>query len=394
MLPVQIGRFQGDEHKEHCRRVAMLASRSALSLHLGEEIKEGLVTAAGLHHDPVYFGADPPGDVAGQIMDRLILPDRPRDDEPGLAAETLDACNAFDEAVEFAAFEGLSPSEAIHSFYDESLAQFDPRVAEALRRATSPAGHIPRFEDLPVIPKIASALMRTSDEKTSPAQLAHIVAGDPVLCGRLIGAANSARYGSRHTIQRVNDAALRVGVPVARKILLSSCIGRLFASKPLQEIWAHAQTVAAAAFELARKTGPGGESAWLAGLLHDIGRLVLMGSTQESMVNLQEWLEGGFPLVYAETLTWGTDHACVGAQLLGSWGIPEEIVAAVADHHTPERGVTMASIVFLAEQWSAGAKREGLCLDLRKMAAYRNVGFTPGVLQEIDAESELFALAG
>jgi putative nucleotidyltransferase with HDIG domain len=227
---------------------------------------------------------------------------------------------------------------------------------------------------LPVLPRKASALLRTSDESASPAELAAIAAGDPVLSGRLIGAANSGAYGSRHTITGLKEAALRVGAPVARKVLLAACLGGLFASKPLQELWLHCQEVAARAFEIAEECGVDGNAAWLAGLLHDIGRLVLLSCPPAAAVNLMELLGEGFPLVYAEMLTFGKDHASSGAALLREWNVPSEIAAAVEMHHEPERSPdALASVVFLAEE------DECLAAKLRFTIACRRAHYCPAV---------------
>jgi putative nucleotidyltransferase with HDIG domain len=262
-------------------------------------------------------------------------------------------------------------------FYRETAGQFDRSVVDALRRVTSRTEHRPSSR-LPVMPRKAAALLRTSDETASPVELAAIAAGDPVLSSRLIGAANSGAYGSRHTIMGLKEATLRVGVPEARKVLLAACLGGLFASKPLQELWLHCQEVAARAFEIAQECGVDGNQAWLAGLLHDIGRLVLLSCPPAAAVNLMDLIGEGFPLVYAEMLTFGQDHAAVGAALLREWNVPAEIAAAVELHHEPERSPeALASVVFLAEE------NECLAAKLRFTIACRKTGLTPAALREI-----------
>jgi putative nucleotidyltransferase with HDIG domain len=317
------------EIEDHCRRVAALAARTSALLPLSADC--------------------------------------------GLAARILEACNAFDEAMEFAVFEGHSLAVAAETFYRETDGLFDGQVVDALRRATSGTEYRP-LAALPVMPRKAAALLRTSDETVSAVELAAIAAGDPVLSSRLIGAANSGAYGSRHTITGLKEAALRVGVPEARKVLLAACLGGLFASKPLQELWVHCQEVAAKAFEIAQECGVDGNNAWLAGLLHDIGRLVLLSCPPCAAVSMMEFLGEGFPLVYAEMLTFGRDHASTGAALLREWNVPLEIAAAVEMHHEPERSPdALASVLFLAD--------EGECLaaKLRFAIACRTAHYWPAV---------------
>jgi putative nucleotidyltransferase with HDIG domain len=359
------------EREDHCRRVAVLACRTSALLPLSAACRANLVAAATVHD---AAGAVPVR--AAAILDRLYRAGQPPTDELGLAARILEACNAFDEAMEFAVFERHSLAIAAETFYRETAGQFDGPVVDALRRVTSGTEHRP-LSALPVMPRKASALLRTSDETVSPVELAAIAAGDPVLSSRLIGAANSGVYGSRHTITGLKEAALRVGAPEARKVLLAACLGGLFASKPLQELWLHCQEVAARAFEIAQECGVDGNRAWLAGLLHDIGRLVLLSCTPAAAVNLMELLGEGFPLVYAETLTFGRDHAVTGAALLREWNVPSEIAAAVEMHHEPERSPeAFASVVFLAEA------DECLAAKLRFTIACRKTGLAPAALRE------------
>jgi len=400
MLPFQIGRNRGAERNDHCRRVALLASRTSAFLPLERNTKRALTTAAKLHHYWSPFHDDPVLEIAADILDRLYLPGEGGNDETALAARTLEACGAFDEAMEFAALEGIPLAQAAESFHNETGPCFDALIADALRRVTSGTEYRPSPGHLPVLPKLASLLMRTSDESVSSADLARIAAGDPVLASRLIGAANSGVYGSSNTITRLNEAALRLGTPLARRVLIAACLGGLFASKPLQKLWEHSQEVASAAFELAETARIDGNTAWLAGLLHDIGRLVLLAAPAGPLVNLMELTEAGFPLVYAETLIWQTDHAVVGAGLLRNWEIPEEIVTAVEAHHQPERSDNpLASILFLAEERSAAnsappGTKECLSPGLRAVASFRQTGLSRAALGEIGTSSRILTMAG
>lgn len=405
MLPFQIGRHRGAEREDHCRRVALLASRTSAFLRLSGVAQEGLTAAAALHHTWSVFHAatvgleSRPPETATAILDRLYQSAPTPHDDLGLAARVLEICDAFDEAMEFAALERISLTAAADSFLRETASEFDGRVVDAFRRATAGVEHKPS-SSLPVMPKRAAALLRTSDETTSAAELTRIAAGDPVLSGKLIAVANSGRYGSRNTITGLNEATLRVGVPVARKVLLAACLGGLFASKPLQTLWQHSQDVAAMSFEISKHCDIDGNTAWLAGLLHDIGRLVLISCPAASEINLAELLQGGFPLVYAETLTFGTNHAAAGSSLLKDWGIPREIVAAVEAHHEPERSERpLPAIVFLAEQLTAKSAvpaeaMECLSTDFRLMIACRNTGLTPAVLEKIERAPDVLARAG
>ena len=94
-------------------------------------------------------------------------------------------------------------------------------------------------------------------------------------------------------------------------------------------------------------------AAYLAGLLCDVGQLVLASTAPERLyVTQAEAAQAGVPAHVAEASTWGTTHAEIGAFLLGLWGLPFQIVEAVANHHAPERHadgrVGLPQLVWLA----------------------------------------------
>jgi putative nucleotidyltransferase with HDIG domain len=268
-------------------------------------------------------------------------------------------CTMLDQAVEFSALEGVSASAAIAAFIRDGN-PWSP-VAGWSEVALAQA--------LPVMPKQASRLLRTSDD-TAPSELESIAATDPVFTAKLLGAANSALHGSRMNIVSPLQAILRLGIPESRRVLLASCFSGLFASKSLQDTWDHSQSVAVRACDLAPLCGIDADSAWVAGLLHDIGRLAFYRLPGRLRVCEQYWIAAGFPAVYAESLAYGTDHAAIGAECLRAWELPAAIVEAVEYHHRPECCRSrLGALVSLAEDSS-----EDLWADMRRAAARKNLG--------------------
>ena len=165
-------------------------------------------------------------------------------------------------------------------------------------------------------------------------------------------------------------------------------MARLFASKALQDLWKHSQAVADAAWEVAGLCGVDREQAYLAGLLHDIGRVGFSTFPAEYRGQEQAWIEEGFPPVYAESMAYGKDHAEFGAQLLRDWDLPTEIANAVQFHHRPEcSGSRLASVLCLAE--SLTGPEEDLWPDMRKRAACLTVGIDQDQLDEIAGGARL-----
>jgi putative nucleotidyltransferase with HDIG domain len=127
-------------------------------------------------------------------------------------------------------------------------------------------------------------------------------------------------------------------------------------------LWIHSSMVAAAARMLAARTRGDEANAFTAGLLHDVGKLLLATYRRDDMARIIEAANGGgrsFHAVELELL--GLTHTELGAYLLGLWGLPDTVVEAVAFHHAPERlsrrGFDPVGIVYVANQLVAAAER-------------------------------------
>jgi putative nucleotidyltransferase with HDIG domain len=164
-------------------------------------------------------------------------------------------------------------------------------------------------------------------------------------------------------------------------VLLTACFSGLFASKPLQNLWEHSEAVARLAYDLAPLAGIDAETAYVAGLLHDIGRLAFVKLPAALRIREQEWLASGFPVVYAETLAYGLDHAASGAKCLRAWALPESLVNAVGLHHRPGPDTSpLSGVLTLAEDLAAragNADSEDLWPEMRRAAACLATGTSP-----------------
>ena len=302
----------------------------------------------------------------------------------------FDFCKQLDSAAEFAAYEKADIRAALTEFLNDCGRGRDRAIAQTLREFIAPQW-VPALDirSLPVVPAAAAKLMRTSAGTCSAAELESIAACDPVLTARLLGAANSATYGKGIEVTSLCSAILRVGVPYARRILWTACCERIFGSAGLISLWRHSRQVADAAQSLAAQAQLDRDSAWIAGLLHDIGRLLLWRGPATVRAAEETLLRNGFPLVYAETLLYGEDHATLGARLLERWQVPASIVEAVRWHDRPERTAgKLAAILCLAEDSVlTEAAGEHLCAPLRRLAAARVVGFDPCTLNSLLPET-------
>ena len=395
----------------HRRRVADLAGRVARALSVEPLVEIALTLAARTHIDRPVEKPEEHGLAGGKdrltslvvnMAEAILNPRRAGthgklDKHLQLSSRIFEACDEFDEAVEFAAYGRTSMRVAIDEFFSEAEHRLGSRIAGALRLITSPNVRPALSSQLPVLPAAAMKLMRTSSESTSVLELESIASSDPVLAGRLLAASNSAFFGLASEIRNLRHAIQRLGVPLSRKILMDAAFGPLFASKTLADLWKHSRLVAATAHELAGACGYDQEVAYVAGLLHDIGRLVMARCPAEMHADEADRIVSGFPLTYAETLVYGRDHATAGGELLREWRLPAEIVDAVAGHHSPESAETvLAAILCLAEDEAAtdALSSESLSPGMRRSVAIEITGVSDFAGRRIDRRSAIFALTG
>jgi HD-like signal output (HDOD) protein len=180
------------------------------------------------------------------------------------------------------------------------------------------------------------------DQRTSASELAEILALDPVLTAKILKVSNSAAWGRQRNITTVRDAVVLLGFEEVRQLALLTCVVANFGNSPrgndgfdMEGFWLHNVTVAVAAEAVARKTklaNPG--DAFTAGILHDIGRLVLRtalpGAFHDALV-LQA--QQGVAPREAEIRTTGYAHEDVSRALGGYWQFPMNIVEAIGGHH-------------------------------------------------------------
>jgi len=205
----------------------------------------------------------------------------------------------------------------------------------------------PTFIDATV--KVRSAL---SDPNIDAGRLAQVVSGEPMLATKLVRMANSAALNpSGRQVADVRTAVMRVGFNAVRSTAAAVAVQQVRASKDLapfaaeaERAWRHSLDVAAIAYVLARtltKLNP--DEALFAGLVHDIGRFYLLSraSRHPELIEHRDELEA----IVAE---W---HPSIGGAILQGQGLPETLVAAVADHELGEYRFppkTLTDVVTLA----------------------------------------------
>jgi putative nucleotidyltransferase with HDIG domain len=198
-------------------------------------------------------------------------------------------------------------------------------------------------EQLPSAPEIAQRmLVAVNREDSNATELATLIARDQSLTARLLRLANSAFFAIRTRVTSIGQAVTLLGFTRVRDIALGLSVwGALDAKDPAgrryrRRMWIHSATVAATAKMLCERTDGDGATAFTAGLLHDVGKLVLgMRLGQSYWALLDEAVERGECAATVETEAFGCHHATIGGWLLQIWQLPPALVDPVALHHEP-----------------------------------------------------------
>jgi len=198
------------------------------------------------------------------------------------------------------------------------------------------------IKELPTLPQVAVTLMDLLDDpNTGAPQINRVMARDPALASKILRLVNSAYYGLSNKVSSLNQAIVILGFKTVKSVALSASVMGLFKGPSENRrfdralFWKHSIACACVARLVARKQkGLDPETAFSAGLLHDIGKLVLdhyVPGDVEAIVESARKKQASFLAAEKEILS--TDHAEVGRWVAEKWGLPKELVGAIAYHH-------------------------------------------------------------
>jgi len=391
--------------RSHCLRVAAWAYELSAGLKLTTVEERLLEQAALLHHSPFEM-------LETETVNRLaddLWPDRAKQlpgESPGAPAQvraileavrhpggsrridrisaianTLEVADLFDEQLEIAQFEGRAVQEVLES------APGDPVLGSALAllRKVNREDLLALIPRLPVYPAVAvKALATLAKPEVHLAELEQISRADQVLAGQLLKAANSAFFSPRYPLKTVRDAISFIGIDQARSILSTAALRPLFSGPKLKKLWTHSVETAQVAeriAELSTKVSP--REAFLAGLVHDVGRLAISLLPAPASEAYERLTAKGCEVTIAELVLFGFDHSEAGAEVLRIWKFPPEMVTAVRNHHNPDRVASdLAALLYVAEFWSAAD--EDLPSNTILQGAVKQLGLSPEAIGAAD----------
>lgn len=202
------------------------------------------------------------------------------------------------------------------------------------------------FERIAEVSTLPTAAMRiieiAGDPNSSGDDLLHAVQSDPALATRVMRTVNSAYYALRGTIADLKNAIMLLGFKEVRNLALTAYVAKLFQQTAgygpyrRERLWNHLVGVASAARLIARSTGKDApEEAYLAGLLHDLGLILIDQYLHRRFCQVIDLLSDERPTSAAEWKVLGFDHTELGERIARGWHFPEQITAAIRYHHDP-----------------------------------------------------------
>jgi len=241
-----------------------------------------------------------------------------------------------------------------------------------------------RVQTLPSMPTTVLALGKAvADERCTVDRVMAVLGQDPGLSATLLRLANSVMYVRDGRVMDLRSTVLRLGFDTVYHLGQSAAVIRSIRGgghlDPLR-LWQHSVAVGLTAKGICGLVGRSGdqESAYLAGLLHDIGKIALDQCFAPEYAPVVAAMEAGSAGLDAERGLLGITHAEVGAMVATQWNFPEPLVRAIRGHHEPPGGDFLAALIHLSDllvrtRIPNGPADEGLAFVLEEEPAYREV---------------------
>ena len=256
-------------------------------------------------------------------------------------------------------------------------------------------------------PLVYEKLMQViNDPRSGAADIARVIGEDQGLTARVLKVVNSAFFSLPWKVDTVTNAVRVVGTSQIRDLALATSVLTLFEDVPedlldLESFWHHSFGCGVTARVIAGHRGEDNVERFLiAGLLHDIGRLIMvMNAPEESRAALEEAQATGRDLSECELHHLGCTHAQVGSALVAQWNFPPALQESVQHHHDPQRAerfpveaatVHVADIVVNTLRWGRSGQARAPRLEA---SAWDSLGVEPALLPSLidDAERQLEA---
>lgn len=245
---------------------------------------------------------------------------------------------------------------------DESLFRDDIRAhREKMLRDVAHSG------ELPAMPKLVEKLDRViSDPNATMKDAAEVVSLDPSIAAKTLQLVNSPLFSLNRQIDHLDQALSFIGLNGVRHIVFTASILGTFCNTESEifsprKFWEHSLAVGSASSLVARtltekEEAPSidADQAFLAGLLHDVGKMLIAQRHREKFAEVCKLTAGGQLRRDAELAVFGLQHTDLGHALLSHWGLPKQICDVALAHHEPSVGNPLEYIVHLGDAIAHG----------------------------------------
>lgn len=184
---------------------------------------------------------------------------------------------------------------------------------------------------------VQEAISLIDSDDSDNHQIANVIKQDPILAARMLSLANSPFFGMSGKVEDIETSCVILGSNIIKNLLVSvGALGCFPATDQRTKIWSHSIEVASVSELLASKLNQSESKAYIAGLLHDVGKFLLIDAFPEH----QSMIEASHPAdnnnsLEEETKIMGTNHAQAGEKIIGVWKLPKDIQNIVEMHHNP-----------------------------------------------------------
>jgi HD-like signal output (HDOD) protein len=286
-------------------------------------------------YDVIVSDMRMPGMGGAELLQKV------RDCHPEIVRIILSGHSEFTDTVHAAPFAHQflakpCPPDELHRVIERSCALYDLLADERLK------SFVAGVTSLPAVPDVFREFTELlADPSVTPDELGRVVEQDVALFAKVLQLVNSSFFRLARRITSGREAVSYLGFGVLKALVLSIDLFQTFSSTEpgarttVLELERHASDVGRLALRLAESETR--DDAFAAGLLHDVGKLVLLSAAPADFAAASATSrERSVPLHAIETELLGVSHAEIGAYLLGLWGLPHSLVGAVARHHHPQ----------------------------------------------------------
>ncbi|MEX2228391.1 MAG: HDOD domain-containing protein [Dehalococcoidia bacterium] len=250
--------------------------------------------------------------------------------------------------------------------------------------------------ELPVLPVAhARVLSILGQQVASISEIVVVVESDPALTAAVLRCANSAASSPLSRIDTANNAIIRIGLSMTRRILTGAVINETFrgiqhSGVDVDELWRHLLMTALLSEGATADAGVR-TAAFTAGLLHDIGRLAMASSAPDDYRRVLELVAAGSATADSERIVFGFDHTEWGVEVGRAWEFPDDVVEAIAHHH--DGGFSLAQRTVDAREiaWRLGTgdgivRPDGPALETsdRELALLESLGGRAGLEKRVE----------